>query len=168
MTKRLTILGSTGTIGVNTLDVVERSGEQFEVFALTARNNVEKMFEQCKAWRPPKAVMVDEAAAAELERRCRSEVPETTVSAGPGALAEVASDNQVDYVMAGIVGAAGLLPNLAAARAGKRVMLANKESLVMSGHLFMEAVSSAGAELLPIDSEHNAIFQCMPADFERG
>lgn len=168
MTKRLTILGSTGTIGVNTLDVVERSGEQFEVFALTARNNVEKMFEQCKAWRPPKAVMVDEAAAAELERRCRTEVPETTVLAGPGALAEVASDNQVDYVMAGIVGAAGLLPNLAAARAGKRVMLANKESLVMSGHLFMEAVSSAGAELLPIDSEHNAIFQCMPADFERG
>ncbi len=168
MTKRLTILGSTGTIGVNTLDVVEHSEEQFEVFALTARNNVEKMFEQCKAWRPSKAVMVDEAAAAELERRCQSEVPETTVLAGPGALAEVASDNQVDYVMAGIVGAAGLLPNLAAARAGKRVMLANKESLVMSGHLFMEAVSSAGAELLPIDSEHNAIFQCMPADFERG
>lgn len=162
MSKQLTILGSTGTIGVNTLDVVGRHPGAYEVFALTANNNVDGLFEQCRVWQPRYAVMVAEDAAEALARRCAGAGLPTEVLAGAGELETVAAHPQVDYVMAGIVGAAGLLPNLAAARAGKRVMLANKESLVMSGQLFMDAVAAAGAELLPIDSEHNAVFQCMP------
>ncbi len=167
-TANLTILGSTGTIGVNTLDVVARHGARYRVYALSANRNVDGLFEQCRQWNPRYAVMVEHDAAERLDARCREAGLEVEVLAGAEALAMVASHDEVDYVMAGIVGAAGLLPNLAAARAGKRVMLANKESLVMSGRLFMDAVRDSGAELLPIDSEHNAVFQCMPADFRRG
>ena len=168
MTKKITILGSTGTIGVNTLDVIARHSAGFEVFALTANRNVDALFEQCQAWRPRYAVLVEPDAAATLHTRCRDAGLAVEVLAGVEALVHVAAHAEVDYIMAGIVGAAGLLPNLAAAQAGKRVMLANKESLVMSGRLFMDAVRDAGAELLPIDSEHNAVFQCMPPDFARG
>lgn len=167
-TRTVTILGATGTIGVNTLDVISRQRDRFEVFALTARANVEALLAQCREWNPRFAVMVEAEPAAELERLCRDAGLDTEVLAGADALAGVAAHEDVDYVMAGIVGAAGLLPNLAAARAGKRVMLANKESLVMSGQLFMDAVRDNGAELLPIDSEHNAVFQAMPPDFARG
>ncbi|MEM7542027.1 MAG: 1-deoxy-D-xylulose-5-phosphate reductoisomerase [Pseudomonadota bacterium] len=166
--KALTVLGSTGTIGVNTLDVVARSFLDTEIFALTAHRNVEAMAEQCRSWHPKYAVMVDSDAAERLESALIKDGVETTVLAGEESLVAVAEHPDVSGVMAGIVGAAGLLPNLAAARAGKRVMLANKESLVMSGQLFMDAVEHSGAELLPIDSEHNAIFQCMPVDFSPG
>jgi 1-deoxy-D-xylulose-5-phosphate reductoisomerase len=164
----VTILGATGTIGVNTLDVIARQPGRFKVIALTAHRNVEGLLAQCRQWQPPFAVMVDAAAARALRTALRAEALPTEVLDGEAALAEVAAHPDTDYVMAGIVGAAGLLPNLAAARAGKRLMLANKESLVMSGQLFMDAVKASGAELLPIDSEHNAIFQCMPGDFGRG
>lgn len=164
----LAILGSTGTIGVNTLDVVRRHSGRFEVVALTANRNVADLLTQCREWRPRFAVMVDHGAAAELVHALRAENLPTEVLAGEEGLTAVAAHADVRYVMAGIVGAAGLLPNLAAAKAGKRVMLANKESLVMSGALFMDAVKASGAELLPIDSEHNAVFQCMPPHFERG
>lgn len=164
----ITILGSTGTIGVNTLDVIAREPERFRVVALTAHRNVQAMLEQCRRWRPACAVMVLESAAAELRDALRAERIPTDVLSGEAGLIEVARHPESRYVMAGIVGAAGLLPNLAAAEAGKRVMLANKESLVMSGQLFMDAVRTHGAELLPIDSEHNAVFQCMPACFGRG
>lgn len=159
----VTILGSTGTIGVNTLDVISRNPERFHVVALTANRNVELMAEQVRRWQPLYAVMADEAAAAGLrEALAGAAAGRTQILSGAHAVADVAALPEADQVMAGIVGAAGLLPSLAAARAGKRVLLANKEALVMSGQLFMDAVSSAGAELLPIDSEHNAIFQCMP------
>ncbi len=168
MTIAVTILGSTGTIGVNTLDVIAQHPERFSVFALSANSNVEGLFGQCQTWNPPIAVMVEERAASQLELRCKKAGLDTQVLAGPAALSTIAAHQQVDYVMAGIVGAAGLLPNLAAARAGKRVMLANKESLVMSGQLFMDAVRESKAELLPIDSEHNAVFQCLPGRFAEG
>ncbi len=168
MSINLTILGSTGTIGVNTLDVVARLQPRFSIFALSANSNVDGLFEQCSQWNPRYAVMVEAPAAEQLAARCAAAALDVEVLCGAEALATIAADPGTDYVMAGIVGAAGLLPNLAAARAGKRVMLANKESLVMSGRLFMDAVRDAGAELLPIDSEHNAVFQCMPSDFKRG
>jgi 1-deoxy-D-xylulose-5-phosphate reductoisomerase len=168
MKRAITILGSTGTIGVNTLDVISRQPDRFSVFALTAHSNVDAMFQQCRQWNPAFAVMVQDEAGAQLDRLCRTVELDTQVLTGTGALETVVTDGAVDYVMAGIVGAAGLLPNLAAARAGKRVMLANKESLVMSGQLFMDAVRDNQAELLPIDSEHNAVFQCMPANFGHG
>lgn len=166
--KAVTILGSTGTIGVNTLDVISQHSGRFSVFALTANRNADALLAQCLAWQPRFAVMVEAPAAASLQKALRAAGSDTEVLVGEEGLAAVAAHSDVDYVMAGIVGAAGLLPNLAAARAGKRVMLANKESLVMSGQLFMDAVRSAGAELLPIDSEHNAVFQCMPPGFEQG
>ena len=168
MTTAVTILGSTGTIGVNTLDVIARHPERFSVFALSANTNIDGLFAQCQRWNPPYAVMVDAQAAESLEARCKAAGLDTEVLAGAEALATVSAHVKVDYVMAGIVGAAGLLPNLAAARAGKRVMLANKESLVMSGQLFMDAVRENKAELLPIDSEHNAVFQCLPPQFGDG
>ncbi|MBT6272549.1 MAG: 1-deoxy-D-xylulose-5-phosphate reductoisomerase [Chromatiales bacterium] len=160
--KGVTVLGSTGTIGMNTLDVVSRNPEQFQVFALSAHRNVDKMVAQCGEWQPAIAVMADRNAAEELRSRLRNVSPDTEVLSGTEGLIACVEDERVDQVMAGIVGAAGLLPTLAAARAGKRVLLANKEALVMSGELFMQAVRTSGAELLPIDSEHNAIFQCMP------
>ena len=166
--KRLTILGATGTIGVNTLDVVSRNPDRYEVFALTANTNDERLAEQCLRWRPRFAVMVDADAAGRLRERLAGGSSETEVLDGVAGLEQVSGSAEVDYVMAGIVGAAGLLPSLAAARAGKRVLLANKEALVMSGGLFMDAVREHGAELLPIDSEHNAIFQCMPPERRNG
>ena len=161
--KRLAVCGSTGSIGVSTLDVVSRNRSRFEIFALTAHTDVDTLAAQCRAWRPRFAVMADESAALRLGEALTTDVPETTVLAGASGIVHVATHPDVDYVMAAIVGGAGLIPSLAAARTGKRVLLANKEALVMSGRLFMDAVREGGAELLPIDSEHNAIFQCMPA-----
>lgn len=166
--KGVTILGSTGSIGVNTLDVLSRHPENYRIVALTGNSNVEAMCEQCLRFRPAYAVMADAGTARELRQRCAQAGLPTEVLEGVAGLEAVAGLPETDYVMAAIVGASGLLPTLAAARAGKRVLLANKEALVMSGRLFMEAVRDHGAELLPIDSEHNAVFQCMPAGFERG
>jgi 1-deoxy-D-xylulose-5-phosphate reductoisomerase len=164
MRQRLSILGSTGSVGANTLDVVARHPERFEVFALTAATQVESMLQQCAQFRPRFAVMADAEAARRLGERVRAEGLPVEVMAGAEAIAEVAAHPDVHAVMAAIVGAAGLAPCLAAARAGKRLLLANKEALVVGGRLFMEAVHAGGATLLPIDSEHSAIFQCLPDD----
>ena len=160
--KRLAVFGSTGSIGVSTLDVVSRNAARYEITALTANSNVDTLAAQCRRWRPRFAVMSDEFAAARLATVLSTNVPDTEVLAGVAGLVQVAKHPEVDYVMAAIVGGAGLMPSLAGARSGKRILLANKEALVMSGRLFMDAVREGGAELLPIDSEHNAIFQCMP------
>lgn len=164
--KTLTVLGSTGSIGVNTLAVAARHPARYRILALTANTNVDRLFQQCLAHRPEYAVLADQEAALELQRRLRQKARRITVLAGPEEVARVAALAEVDYVMAAIVGAAGLLPTLAAARAGKRVLLANKEALVMAGRLFMDTARDNRAELLPIDSEHNAIFQCLPAGFD--
>lgn len=161
---RLTVLGSTGSIGTNTLDVVARHPERFEVFALSASRQVDLMVEQCRQFRPRIAVMADEGAAVQLRDRLAEAGIDTTVEAGPQALCDVAAAPEVDAVMAAIVGAAGLAPSLAAARAGKRLLLANKEALVVGGDLFMDTVRQGGGLLLPIDSEHSAIFQSLPDD----
>lgn len=164
----LTILGSTGTIGTNTLDVVSRNPDAFEVIALTAHKNVAVMAAQCRRWHPHLAVMADEVAASELREQLRDTAPDVVVDAGAVGLERAASHADAQQVMAGIVGGAGLLPTLAAAKAGKRVLLANKEALVMSGHLFMHTIREYQATLLPIDSEHNAIFQSLPANGHAG
>jgi len=164
----VTILGSTGSIGVNTLDVISRHPDNFKVVALSANSQVERLFSQCQQFHPTYAVMADETAATQLADRIKQANLPIEVLAGNDGLVQVSQLDNVDQVMAAIVGAAGLLPTLAAAKAGKRVLLANKEALVMSGHLFMEAVKQNQAELLPIDSEHNAIFQCMPSSFDNG
>jgi 1-deoxy-D-xylulose-5-phosphate reductoisomerase len=164
----VTVLGSTGSIGVSTLDVMARHPDRFRAIALTANRQVARMLEQCRVHRPLYAVMVDEAAAEELAGEIQREGIETEVLSGVEGLERVAALPEVEYVMAAIVGAAGLRPSLAAARRGKRILLANKESLVMSGDIFMREVRDAGAELLPIDSEHNAIFQSMPPGFDGG
>ena len=158
----VTVLGATGSIGISTLDVIARHPDRFHVHALTAQTSVEQLFTQCLQCRPRYAVLVVEAAAEQLRAKLAATDLETEVLAGEEALVQVAADPKAPYVMAAIVGAAGLLPALAAAHAGKRVMLANKEALVMSGRLFMDAVHQSGAQLLPIDSEHNAVFQCLP------
>ena len=160
--QRLTILGSTGSVGVSTLDVVSRHPGKFRVTALTARNQTDLLFEQCRRFQPRFAVMLDEHAAEQLEWRVRAAGLDCVVRCGVEALEQVASAPEVDTVMAAIVGIAGLRPTLAAARAGKKVLLANKESLVTSGAILMDAVRASGAVLLPIDSEHNAIFQALP------
>ena len=159
------ILGSTGSIGISTLDVLRRHADRFRVVALTAHRDVEVLLEQCLAFEPDYAVMADETAAERLRDRLRAADRPVEVLAGAAGLERVAALPEVDQVMAAIVGAAGLLPTLAAARAGKRLLLANKEALVMAGPLFVAAVRDRGAELLPIDSEHNAVFQCLPPDF---
>jgi len=164
----ITILGATGSIGLSTLDVVRRHSDRFQVLALTANRNVERILEQCREFKPKYVVMANEDAAKRLQQEIQNEGLSCDVLSGNGGLVKVASLAEVDSVMAAIVGAAGLLPTLAAAQAGKKVLLANKEALVMSGHLFMQAVRDNGAELLPIDSEHNAIFQSMPADYRTG
>lgn len=164
----VSVLGSTGSIGVNTLAVLARSPERYRVVALTANTDVDGLYEQCQRFLPEYAVLADADAAERLEQRLRISGVQTQVLAGQDGLCRVASLPQTAYVMAAIVGAAGLLPTLAAARAGKRVLLANKEALVMAGRLFMDEVRAHGAELLPIDSEHNAVFQCMPPDYGRG
>jgi 1-deoxy-D-xylulose-5-phosphate reductoisomerase len=162
--QRVCILGATGSVGTNTLDVIARHPDRFEVFALTAHSRIEELFTQCLQWRPRFAALPDEAQAAELRMRLKSGGVKTEVLAGAQALCDLASHPEVDAVMAAIVGAAGLAPCLAAARAGKRLLLANKEALVVGGALFMSAVEQGGATLLPIDSEHSAIFQCLPED----
>jgi 1-deoxy-D-xylulose-5-phosphate reductoisomerase len=164
----VTILGSTGSIGASTLDVLRRHPEHFQVVALSARRSVDELFQQCRDWQPRYAVMADEDAAQQLRERLGKVSCPTEVLSDVQGLERVAALPETDYVMAAIVGAAGLLPTLAAARAGKRVLLANKESLVMAGAIFMEEIRANGAELLPIDSEHNALFQCMPVGFETG
>ncbi|MCM0611479.1 1-deoxy-D-xylulose-5-phosphate reductoisomerase [Marinobacter sediminum] len=161
--RRLTILGATGSIGLNTLDVIRRHPDRFSVYALTASTRAEELATLCREFLPEVAVMADPAAADRLAGLL-SDLPDIRVLSGPEGLCDVASAPDADTVMASIVGAAGLSPTLSAVRSGKRVLLANKEALVMSGKLFMDAVAASGAELLPIDSEHNAIFQCMPAD----
>jgi len=158
----VTILGATGTIGLNTLDVIAHHPERFKVYALTAHSRVDALFDLCKQFTPVYAVMLQEDAAMQLQLKLQQSGVETSVLYGMEALEQVASDSAVDVVMAAIVGAAGLKPSMAAALAGKRILLANKETLVMSGSLFMQAVEQGGATLLPIDSEHNAIFQVMP------
>lgn len=160
--KTVTILGSTGTVGQNTLDVIARHKDLYEVFALTANTSVEQLLEQCHQFEPRFAVLKSTDAAMQLRKLMRGQGGKTTVLGGIEGLLEVASHAECDYVMAAIVGAAGLEPTLAAVESGKRLLLANKEALVMSGSLFMDAVKSSGAEVLPIDSEHNAIFQCLP------
>ena len=168
MRSRIAILGSTGSIGLSTLDVIAQHPDAFEVFALAARRNVPRLFDQCKRFKPRFAVVVDAQAAIALRSQLAQERVPTEVLTGAAALAEIAAHSDVDAVMAAIVGAAGLASTLAAACAGKRVLLANKEALVMSGPLFMQAVREGGATLIPVDSEHNAIFQCMGGDKPRG
>ena len=165
--QRVCILGSTGSIGVSTLDVMARHPDRFEVFALSANSRLDELAAQCRQWRPRFAVLPDEARAGALRATLREQGVRTEVLSGAAALAEVAAHPQADSVMAAIVGAAGLAPCLAAARAGKRLLLANKEALVVGGALFMQAVREGGATLLPIDSEHSAIFQCLPEDRAR-
>ncbi len=158
------VLGSTGSIGESTLDVLARHDDQFRVVALAAGRNVERLLAQCLRFRPEYASLADPVAAAQLAQRLTAAGSATRVLSGPGALEELAALPDAAYVMAAIVGAAGLPSTLAAARAGKRLLLANKESLVMAGPLLLEAVRQGGATLIPIDSEHNAIFQCLPSD----
>ncbi|HWF99392.1 MAG TPA: 1-deoxy-D-xylulose-5-phosphate reductoisomerase [Steroidobacteraceae bacterium] len=162
------VLGSTGSIGESTLDVLARHPDRFRVVALGANRSVRKLAEQVRRFRPPYVAMADEQAARELAGELGPDARSTRVLAGVGALTEIATLPEADCVMAAIVGAAGLRSTLAAARAGKRLLLANKESLVMSGPLLMDAVRESGATLLPIDSEHNAIFQCLPAGSRTG
>lgn len=161
---RVVILGSTGSIGVSTLDVIARHPDRFEVFALTASTSVELMAAQCVKFKPAFAVMASPTHGAQLENQCRALGLHTKVLWGPSAIEMVAEHEQADSVMAAIVGAAGLAACLAAARAGKRLLLANKEALVVGGQLFMDSVKAGGATLLPIDSEHSAIFQSLPED----
>ena len=166
--KGLTVLGATGSIGVSTLDVVARHPDRYRIVALTANKDVEGLAQQCLQFHPKYAVMANEVSAQELASRLQVDAPDIQVLAGVEGLEEVSRLTQVDYVMAAIVGAAGLMPALAAVRAGKRLLLANKEALVVSGSLFMEEAEQHGAEILPIDSEHNAVFQCMPSAFAKG
>ena len=166
--KGVTILGATGSIGVSTLDVLARHPQRYRVVALTANTQAEGLFEQCQRFHPEVAVLRDPAAATRLEDMIRRAGLRIQVLAGAEALETVARDPGSDIVMAAIVGAAGLLPVLEAVRAGKRVLLANKEPLVMSGPVLMQEARRSGAEILPIDSEHNAIFQCMPAGYRTG
>ncbi len=165
--QRITILGSTGSIGVSTLDVLARHPERYSVYALTANSRIDGILLQCERFHPEVAVVGTAESAQVLSAALREKGLKTTVAYGEKALCEVASAPETDAVMAAIVGAAGLAPALAAARAGKKVMLANKEALVMSGQLFIDAVSENKATLLPIDSEHNAIFQCLPSFYQR-
>ena len=163
------ILGATGSIGTNTLDVIRRHPDKYQVFALTAHRNIEQLKLQCVEFKPKYAVLPEAELAQELQSFVEYKELDITVLHGADSLDYVASHESVDTVMAAIVGAAGLLPTLAAAKAGKKVLLANKEALVMSGAIFMDAVKKHGATLLPIDSEHNAIFQCLPEHFvEKG
>jgi 1-deoxy-D-xylulose-5-phosphate reductoisomerase len=162
--QRVCILGATGSVGTSTLDVLGRHPERFEVFALTAHSRMDELLKQCLQWRPRFAAVPTEAQASALREQFKAAGLRTEVLSGAQALCDLAAHPEVDSVMAAIVGAAGLPPCLAAAKAGKRLLLANKEALVVGGALFMNAVRSGGATLLPIDSEHSAIFQCLPED----
>ena len=160
--EQITLLGATGSIGKSTLDVIGRHANRYQVYALTANINVDALEQLCEQWKPRFAVMNDEVAAKSLSQRLQDKGIETTVLSGKSGLLQVVEDAEVHCVVAAIVGAAGLIPSLAAAKAGKRVLLANKEALVMSGKLFMDTARENGAVLLPVDSEHNAIFQSLP------
>jgi 1-deoxy-D-xylulose-5-phosphate reductoisomerase len=164
--QHITILGSTGSIGTSTLDVVARHPDKFRIVALTANSQADLLYKQCLQFRPAYAVMLDDAAAIRLRQLVRDAGIGTEVLSGIAALEQVAVLPDVDAVMAAIVGAAGLRPTLAAARAGKKILLANKETLVMAGNVFMDAVHDSGAILLPIDSEHNAIYQALPRGYD--
>ena len=164
MTQSLTILGSTGSIGTSTLDVVARHPERFRIFALSGHSQTAKLAEQCLAFRPQYAVTANEAQAAELRTHLAAAGCQTEVLHGEQALCDIAAAPETDGVMAAIVGAAGLPPTLAAARAGKTIYLANKETLVVSGSLFMQTAAQSGARILPVDSEHNAIYQVLPPE----
>ena len=164
--QQITVLGSTGSIGVSTLDVVARHPDKFSIVALTANTQVDLLFGQCQQFKPGYAVMLDEDAAAQLRQRVQESGLSTVVLSGMAALEQVSVLPEVATVMAAIVGAAGLRPTLAAARAGKKILLANKEILVMAGNVFMDAVRASGSVLLPIDSEHNAIFQALPRGYD--
>jgi len=157
----VTILGATGSIGTSTLDVLSLNKNKFKVVALTANWNIEKLYDQCKEFKPLYAVVVNAEAAEKLKNKLSTVLPDTQVLSGVESLDYVANLNETDYVVAAIVGAAGLSSSLAAAKAGKRILLANKETLVMSGQLFMDEVAKNKATLLPVDSEHNAIYQCL-------
>ena len=159
--KQVSILGSTGSIGESTLDVIRNSSE-FEVFAVSAHRNTKLLLEQCKEFNPSFAVLVDDSCVNDFSQQLINANCDTELRIGPAALEEIASAEAVDVVMAAIVGAAGLSASLAAVMSGKRLLLANKEALVMSGDLFMQTASQSGAEVIPIDSEHNAVFQCLP------
>ncbi len=163
--QKLTILGSTGSIGVSTLDVIRQHPLRYRVLALCAHSQLDRLFDQCLEFRPQFAVVRDAGLASELQMRLQAAKCPTCVESGPGALVRMAELPEVDSVMAAIVGAAGLPPTLAAAVAGKKILLANKEALVMAGPVFMQAVRQNGATLLPIDSEHNAIFQSLPQGY---
>lgn len=165
---QITVLGATGSVGLSTLDVIARHPQRYGVFALTGFSRIAELRALCLAHRPRYAVVGDEEQARVLQDQLLGDGLDTRVLSGEGGLSEVAGHPDVDVVMAAIVGAAGLRPTLAAVQAGKRVLLANKEALVMSGGLFMQALRDSAAVLLPIDSEHNAIFQCLPADYSRG
>ncbi|WP_409567072.1 1-deoxy-D-xylulose-5-phosphate reductoisomerase [Pseudomonas sp.] len=165
---KVTVLGATGSIGLSTLDVLARHPDRYQAFALTAFSRIAELRALCQRHRPRYAVVADSAQARQLQGELESDGLATRVLVGDGGLSEVAAHPEVDVVMAAIVGAAGLRPTLSAVQAGKRVLLANKEALVMSGALFMQALRDSQAVLLPIDSEHNAIFQCLPGDYARG
>jgi len=162
MKKKIAILGSTGSVGCSTLSVVQQHPEKYEVFALTAATNVEKMLAQCLQFAPKVAVMAEEQAAEQLAQALRAKGSATNVQGGQQALVDLTQQQSIDAVMVAIVGAIGLEPSLAAVKSGKQVMIANKEPLVMAGDLFMAESKKSGAQILPIDSEHNAIFQCLP------
>ena len=164
--QRISILGSTGSIGTSTLDVVARHPDRFKIVALTANSQADLLFQQCRQFKPSYAVLLDEPSAKELRRLVSDAGLDIEVLSGMAALEQVAALPEVDAVMAAIVGAAGLRPTLAAAHAGKKILLANKETLVMAGNVFMEAVHASGVMLLPIDSEHNAIFQALPRGYD--
>lgn len=166
--QQVTVLGATGSIGLSTLDVIARHPERYQVFALSGFSRLAELEALCMIYRPRFAVVPQALAAGQLQATLRAAGLATQVLHGPEGLCQVAAHPDVDTVMAAIVGAAGLPPTLAAVEAGKKVLLANKEALVMSGALFMQAVKRSGAVLLPIDSEHNAIFQCLPGDYSRG
>ena len=167
MVRHVAILGSTGSIGVNTLDVIRSNADRFQVVALTAGRQIERLADQCIEFKPAIAVVSESSDAAHLQKLLLEKNIKTQVLYGAQALVTAVIESGCDTVMAAIVGAAGLVPALAAASAGKRVLLANKEALVMSGNLFMQAMKNGGGELLPIDSEHNAIFQCLPNEFAK-
>ena len=163
--RNITILGSTGSVGISTLDVVARHPNRYQVIALTANKSTDKMLEQCRIFRPRYAVMLDPVSAENLRAGVCTAGINTEILCGVESLEKVASLPEVDIVMAAIVGAAGIRPTFAAALTGKYVLLANKETLVMAGHIFMNVVKENHATLLPIDSEHNAIFQSLPREF---
>ncbi len=164
----VTILGSTGSIGKSTLEVLRMHSERFQVVALTANGNAKDLIQQCREFFPRYAVLADQKAAAEIETEFKQQCPDTELLSGSESLELVAQLPEAKFVMAAIVGAAGLLPTIAAARSGKRLLLANKEALVVSGRLLLEEAKQNNSQILPIDSEHNAVFQCLPADYGRG